>query len=268
MADISEDLSYLNGIEVEDTAGAEQETVTEEQEVEELPEEQEQDTEEAAEEQGGEEDHTAKPGVEVEVKPKGRAETRIQKLANEAREAREAKIRAEAERDALLKFRPNTPAPDNSEAIRLRNEKLSLMEPTERVAYLQGEELSQIKQQLLLSDLRSEDRADKAAFDARAVVDPRYARNKEDVEKELRDLRTKGINATREQVLAQVIGRKLLSEKPRKAARTAAAARVDATKGKPIVGRGTQPAAAGKGDGLADLESRLRGKSFNEMFNN
>ncbi len=266
----TENLDYLNNLDSEpepeqDAAPApepEEEPVTEDAEPEEEP------------EADGEEEPEEEPGArrqqeaEPEPQPRKRAETRIQKLANERATEREARIRAEAERDALLKYRSPTPAPDNAEAIRLRNEKLSLMEPLERAVFLQNETLEQIKQQQLISELRAQDFADKSAFEARAVVDPRYARNKEDVEKELRDLRAKGINATREQALAQVLGRKLLSEKPRKAARDAAAQRVASTKGKPTSARSVPAAPVGKGDSLSDLESRLRGKSFNSMFNN
>lgn len=261
MANEVDDLSYLNDM---DNAPEPEEDLVQEQ-VEQDPVEDEQDPVEV--EQEDEKDLNA-PAQEVEVTPQRRSETRIQKLANERATEREARIRAEAERDALLKFRPTTAAPDNAEAIRLRHEKLNLMEPQERAIFLQSERLEQINNQLMLQELRSEDRADKAAYDARAVVDPRYSRYKDDVEKELRDLRTKGINATRDQVLAQVIGRRFLSEKPRKGARVAAAQRVDAVKSKPANARGVTAAPAGKGDSLSDLESRLRGKSFNDMFGN
>lgn len=261
-----EDLSYLDAL-AEEPEPEEEPAVAAEPEEE--PETEETEEEPAAEgEPEPEEEPAAGRQPEVEVEPRKRAETRIQKLANERAQEREARIRAEAERDALLKFRPNTPAPDNSEAIRLRNEKLSVMEPQERAIFLQSERIEHMNQQLMVSELRSEDRADKALYEAKATVDPRYARNKDAVEQELRELRAKGINATREQCLVQVIGRKLLNEKPRKGAREAAAARVASTKGKPPSARSTPAAAAGKGDSLSDIEARLKGKSFNSMFSN
>lgn len=265
MPDTTEDLSYLNNV------GNEPEP--EEEEIVEQPEE-EAPAEEAEEEAEGaeqepEEEHAPAGKQEDEAEqPRRRAETRIQKLANERATEREARIRAEAERDALLKYRTNTPAPDNAEALRQRNEKLAIMEPTERAVFLQAESIQKMEQQMLISELRSEDRADKAAYDAKSIVDPRYARNKADVETRLRDFRAKGINATREQVLAQVLGEKLMNEKPRKSVREAAAQRVASTKGKPTNARSNPQAPAGKGDSLADLESRLRGKSFNNMFGN
>lgn len=268
--DEPEDLSYLSNIdnspepEEEEIAAVEPEEDAEAEETEAEPEAEGED----------ESEEEAAPAVarkgetEGEQPRRQRAETRVQKLANEKNQEREARIRAEAERDALLKFRHATPAPDNSEAIRARSEKLSVMEPHERAIFLQGEQLAEMNHKLFLQELRSEDRADKAAYEAKAIVDPRYARNKDAVEKELQELRAKGINATREQCLVQVVGRKVLTEKPRKGAREAAAQRVASTKGKPTSARSNPVEVAGKGDGLADLESRLRGKSFNQMFNN
>jgi hypothetical protein len=268
----TDDLSYLNS---DSSPEPEDEPAEAAPEPEEEPaaEEGEPEEEPAAEgeEEPEEEPAAARPqGNEEEPSPRRRqtANERVQASRKQVQEEREARIRAEAERDALLKFRQPASAQDNSEAIRLRKEKLDLMEPTERALFIQNERLEQVQQQLLISELRSQDSADKAAFEARAVVDPRYARYKEDVEKELTALRSRGINATREQALAQVLGRKLLSEKPRKGARAAAAQRVASTTGKPTSARSTPAAVAGKGDSLADIESRLRGKSFNSMFNN
>ena len=262
-----EDLSYLNNLDSDPEP--EEEVVAAEPEEEPAADEPEEEPEADGEEEPEEEPQAKRqPESEVEPQPRKRAETRIQKLANERAQEREARIRAEAERDALLKFRATTPAPDTAEAIRKRQEKLDLMEPMERAIFLQNERLEQLQQQQIISELRSQDLADKAAFEARAVVDPRYARHKDEVEKELREFRAKGINATREQALALVLGRKLLGEKPRKAARDAAAQRVASTKGKPVGARSTPATPVGKGDSLADIESRLRGKSFRAMFNN
>lgn len=259
----SDDLSYLesmnDGDEVEEPI---------EEVVEEPAEEPIEEPSEEVDEEPSEEVTKAEDGGENEIATaKSRKEARLQKLANERNTEREARIRAEAERDALLKFKSATPAPDNSEALRARNEKLALMDPQERALFLQNESIDQMKQHLLLSELRAEDRADKAIFESKAVVDPRYSRHKAEVESELVALRSKGINATREQVLAQIIGRKLLSEKPRKDVRKDAAKRVASAKGQPIGARSGSVASAGKGDSLSDIEARLKGKSFNQMFN-
>lgn len=259
------DLSYLND---DSDAGTEEEIVESSEEVVEDPEEQ--DTEE--QESDAEEEEPKGKASDVEEEPVARrkqsASERVQASRKQVAEEREKRIRVEAERDALLKFRSTTPAPDNSAAIQARNEKLQLMEPTERAVFLQAERIEQMNNQMMLSELRSEDRADKAAFDARATVDPRYARHAEAVEAKLKEMRSAGTNAPRKEVLAWVIGQKALDEKPKKGAREAAAQRVASTKSKPTSARSTQVAAAGKGDGLSDIEARLRGKSFSEMFGN
>jgi len=203
----------------------------------------------------------------ADTAPKKRSENRFQKLANERNAEREARIRAEAERDAILKVRQAAPIADTGEAVRKRQEKLDLMEPHERAIFLQNEQIERMNNQLLLSELRSEDRADKAAYDAKALVDPRYARNKAAVEEDLKELRNKGINASREDCLIRVIGRKTLAEKPKKSTREAASTRVASTKGTPTTAKGhASTSSSGKGDDLAAIESRLKGKSFSEMF--
>ena len=263
MSDI--DLSYLNDVGKDGPEIEESQTETEDLDLD--PELEVEEPEIEVDEPENDEDPAGivKTGT-VEVIRNTRKENRVQKLANERNAEREARIRAEAERDALLKYRSATPAPDNSEALRLRNERLSLMEPTERAVFLQNEQLEQMRQQIQLAELRSADMADKAAYDAHAMVDPRYARNKAAVEEKLRDFRAKGINATREQCLVYVIGEKSLSEKPRKDARESAAARVNAVKGKPTTAKGNSAVSAGKGNDLASLEARLRGRTFSSMF--
>lgn len=260
------DLSYLSD---DSDTGDTTDTDVVEEVVEEQPEEA---TEEPADEQSdeGAEEVEGEPEVHVEPKPKQRGENRVQKLANERNSEREARIRAEAERDALLKFRPATPAPDNSEAVRLRNEKLSLLEPTERAIFLQSERLDQMNHQLLVSQLRSEDTADKASYNAKATVDARYARHKDAVEKLLVDYRTKGVNPSREELFYLVLGREVANKKPSKSAREAASQRVASTTGKPLPAKGNSSAGGGNKNGsdLASIEARLKGKSFNSMFNN
>lgn len=272
MAD-EENLDYLNALADDGKGEAEEVEATEEEaeepiEGEEAGTEGAEATEEGAEEQEPASKTKATEGSEADPAPRRRAESRIQKLANERSQEREARIRAEAERDALLKYRSAAPAPDNTEAVRVRNEKLSLMEPQERAIFLQSERLEQMQNNLLIAELKSEDRADKASYDAKAVVDPRYARHKDAVEKRLSEYRSKGVNPSRQEMFHLILGESLASVKPKKSTREAAAQRVDSTKGKPATGKSNASAVAGKGDSLADIESRLKGKTFSEMFGN
>jgi hypothetical protein len=258
------DLEYLNALadepEVEEAEAPEAEVEQAEPEAEEA-EAPEAEVEEETETEGA----GAAPVSEEPVRR--RAETRIQKLANERTAEREARIRAEAERDALLKFRPQAPV-DNTAALRERQERLQLMEPQERAIFLQNEQLQAMQNQLALAEFRAEDRSDKSAYDSRALVDPRYARHKDSVEKMVLEYRAKNVFIRREDALEKILGRELLNAKPRKSTREAAGKRVESVQGKPTTVRGNSTSSAGKGDDLASLEARLRGKSFSSMFGN
>ena len=113
------------------------------------------------------------------------------------------------------------------------------------------------KQQAL--ELRLMDQADRAAFEAKAAVNPKYAKYKDAVETELSNARRNGHNATREQVLIYIVGREALD--PKNEAKTAkqkqqAQARVAAARGQPTGAR--SDTGSQNKPRIKDLEERLR----------
>ena len=253
---MEDDLSYLD-------VGGEPEPQANEPEGTEPEVDEPEGTEPEVDEPEGTEPQAKDPDQEIlDVQPRKKtANDRIRESREQVRTEREARIRVEAERDALLKYRAQ-PAPqvDNFAAQQVRQEKLSLMDPHERAIYLQSEELQSMRQQLMIADLKSQDRADKAEYEAKALVDPRYARLKDEVDKRLTDYRAKGINPSRQELFYLVLGERLANQKPKKDARTAATQRVAATTSKPLSGKTTSTSSSTGGDDLASLEARLRGK--------
>lgn len=212
-----------------------------------------------------EEESTDEPEEETEVEDEepahkpSRAANRIQTLSNAVKEER---ARGEAIQRELadLKAQQNTRSNlSHEEAARIREEKLSLLEPQEKRAFLQDEEIQRLKQAQLATQFHVIDSGDRAAYEAKATLNPVYAKHQAAVEKALASLRQNGNNAAREELLKWVIGHEALNAKPSKAAaanKQAAASRVTAAKGKPTSARGDTGFYTGKG---STPEDRLRG---------
>lgn len=217
------------------------------------------DADESGEEgEGDEPADDADEASEPPVKP-SRAASRIQNLSNSVREERsrrEAMEREIADLKAQQNVRSNV---SHEEAARIREEKLSIMEPHEKRVFLQDEEIQRLKSAQLATQFHVMDTGDKAAYEAKATLNPVYAKHQPAVEKALASLRANGNNAAREELLKWVIGHEALSAKPTKAnaaAKQAAAMRVSAAKSKPTSARGDAGFYTGKG---STVEDRLRG---------
>jgi hypothetical protein len=219
--------------------------------------------EEAEEPEEGTEAEEAE-GEEGEEPPApSRKETRVQRLANEARTEREKNIRLEA----LLEERARTSQqqPDNRDAERQRAEKLALMDPAEKAAFLAMEETQSLKQQLGMTNIQMRDFKDEAKYDAIAATNThkgrQYAKHKDFVEEELQKARQRGMNPSREAILALKLGQEQLNAKPSKKLpqrKQEAAGRVAAAQGKPMTSRGGESSSGGKkGDSLEDMRKRI-----------
>lgn len=188
-----------------------------------------------------------------------RGEKRHQVLANslkEERERRETLEREVAEIKAASQARSSV---SNAEAVRIREEKLSLMEPHEKQLFVQNEEIQRLKEAQFATQMHVMDATDKAAYDAKATFNPIYEKHRDAVEKALSTLRANGNTTNREELLKWVIGHEALKAKPAKAdaaKKQAAAVRVSAAKGKPTSARSDAGSYTGKG---GSVEDRLRG---------
>jgi len=242
---------------IEDEAG-EEEGATEEVE---------ENEEEGGEEAGPESEEGAPAGAKNEGEPEPtRGQSRQAKLSKELKVEREARIRAEA----LAEERARTAQPvrDNGAAEAARNARLESMTPEDRREFLRDEALQNMQQNVLLTQLQTQDALDKNRYEAIARSGAReagaYTKHAAEVERRLSAERNQGRNWPRETILAQIIGEAALkSPTVKPAARRAAAARVDATTTRPMSVRSNATTSRrGKDESFEDLEARLSSVVF------
>lgn len=196
---------------------------------------------------------------EPQAKKPSRGENRIQALANSVKEERTRRESMERELAEIKAANHSRSTMSAADAARIREEKLSLMEPHEQRAFKQDEEIQRLKDAQYATQMHVMDATDRATYDAKATLNPIYAKHRDAVEKALITLRSNGSTASREELLKWVIGHEALNAKPAKAniaKKQAAAVRVDAAKGKPTSARSDSGSYTGKG---GSVEDRLRG---------
>jgi len=213
------------------------------------------DTDETQEEESSE----AEEGLEDEVAPK-RGESRVQRLANEAKREREARIAAEARAEALATQR-QPQRDDSGEAARIRAEKLALMDPTERRIFEQDERIERMNREVQGVNFNLADNTDKLAFERKALTNPMYAKNADWVEQQLKQERQAGRYPTREALVLLKIGYDVANAKPSKklaAKKAEAATRVASSKVATGNSRSDVSDKSGdKGETAADLRARI-----------
>ncbi len=194
-------------------------------------------------------------GVDDE-KP-SRGETRIQRLANEAKAAREEAAAARREADTLRRSQQQASQHLTEQQER---ERLALMTPEERTTYQLDRMQRTTQQQLREMEFRTQNLTDKAAFDAKATIHPTYQKYQEEVEDKFQDLLQKGTPTDRETILKFMLGERALQNasisKLRKAAQ-AGQNRVAAQSTKPTNAKGD--AASQRGKAADGPEKRLAG---------
>lgn len=193
------------------------------------------------------EDSEPKPENEGEDAPVESKSDRYQRLANERRQESEKREAAERERDF---YRQQIELAQQSHQSPADIEELDPDEKWRRDIQ------SNVNQTLLTA----QDLSDKADFKLKAAENPLYGKYADRVETELAKIRQQGGNASRDGVLAYLVGRDALSNggKPtgtqRKTAQRTAAAR-----GTPANRPAKLPAkAAPSGNSISELEERLR----------
>lgn len=133
-----------------------------------------------------------------------RGERRFQTLSRELTEQRQRNDELNRRLDAVIAGQPR---PQQGETPEARANRLALLTPEERIR----EEL-QVAQQGHARDMQAiqftvRDTGDKAAFEAKATVDPLFAKWKPKVEAELTALRAQGQNVDREKLMFYLIGK-------------------------------------------------------------
>lgn len=199
---------------------------------------------------------------EVKRKP-SRYERRVETLRKENARLREEQVAHQKRVDDELKqLRQERMAPRLSpeeEAVRER-ELLAVMTPEERLDYRLEQSEKRNAGVLRQMAMSQADALDKANFQGKAAVDPRYKRYEAEVETELASLRAQGQNVSRDSLLAYVIGKKVLGQ-PAKAAeaqRAAGKQRIAAGTTKSLNGRGDVGAQRGKQTSLAKRLENVR----------
>jgi hypothetical protein len=181
---------------------------------------------------------------EGQVRQPTRAERRVEAAL---REAREAKADAQRLREEIAEARRAPAQPQETPAQRA--ERLSMMDPDQRIEYLLAERDQRTEARLAQAEFRAEDRADKAAFDSFCAADSRFGKFKDDVEDRLAQMRRNGTTAPRETILRYIIGDRALAKAP--AATTRANNRAAGNRGaqaaRPANARGDVPAQRSSG---------------------
>lgn len=193
-----------------------------------------------------------------------RAASRVQRLAQERTTEREGRLRAEVERD-LLNARLtalSAPREDTAATQRQEAEYLATLEPHQQVAYLADKRFKAMEAQLTATKFESVDSADRAAFAARATVNPLYKKYETKVEEELQKFRSQGVNYKREVMLDYLIGKDIRLKSEKEAGKPSAKKQGAQRR---VVATATKPAGA-TGD-VAQYGTR-RGKTAEERLSN
>jgi hypothetical protein len=238
------------------------EVYTEETETEESTEETE-ETEESTEEA---EETDAEESEETESEDTGeqsssRRESRNARQARENRELREKLARTEGERDSLKAPKPPV---DTAEARRLREEKLALMSPEERMAFEAKEEVGALRNEARTTQMLLLDMQDRNSYEIMCTNDPVASKYKAEVEQLLVEMRKNGSTAPRETLLNYVIGKharesakKGGAKRDMKQRREQANERVNQSKSKPTSARGGASGTSKGGDDVDSLRQRI-----------
>ena len=133
-----------------------------------------------------------------------RGESRHQRLANELREARQREADLNRRLDTLIAGQARPPQGETPEA---RAQRLALMSPEERITAELHDARQSFTREMQQMRFATQDGSDRAAFQAKATVDPLYKKWETQVEAELRTLREQNMNVERERLMYYLIGK-------------------------------------------------------------
>src|SRR6267154_2094559 len=145
--------------------------------------------------------------VVVETKKTGRGEARFQKLANEAREAREHASRIEKELNEFKAEQARQRA--TVEKKEPTDDEMALWSTQQIIDYKLQKATSGFQQNLQQLQWNTQEANDKAAFERLQLSDPRAKKYAAEVETRLASIRKQGQNVDREALLKFVIGEKV-----------------------------------------------------------
>lgn len=170
---------------------------------------------------------------EVEVKSKGKRENdRIRRLSEARREKERENIELKKQIDQLRGAQTQPTSPQNNLAA--RQAWLNSLPAADRSQAELRIAMQDHAQMMQVQQFNMADSADKAQYDAKAILNPTYARYATRVEQKLASLRTEqGITAPREEVLKHIIGEAVLKVKGKATSKKDAKASINKNKVKP-----------------------------------
>lgn len=172
--------------------------------------------------------------------PKSRANSRIRALKQREKEAVERAEKTERDLAALRyqmeQVQRSVHTSNSTKDAEAEAELLAQMDPVQRVQYGADKKINAVHGELRKLQITALDSSDKATFLAKAQNDPSRARLSDEVEKNLSDMRSKGLNAPREDIYYYLLGKSLEERKAKSGGkspeRTAASARINLTRGR------------------------------------
>ena len=137
--------------------------------------------------------------------PASRGENRISALQNQLRDERTRREETDRRLDALLANRG--PVQQFGETPEARAARLANLMPEERMQEMVREGQMASQRDMAALNFRVVDSGDRTAYEAKATVNPLYAKWKSRVETELTTLRNQGQNVEREKLMYYLIGK-------------------------------------------------------------
>jgi hypothetical protein len=218
------------------------------------PEEAEGEPEEAEPEAAGEQDR--QPG---EQRQPSRRDSRIETLTNSVKEERQRRAELERRLDSLLAGQVKQPSLGESQEQRAQ--RLALLTPEERITETLRESEQRHAVEMRTLQFSIADGNDRAAFEAKATVDPLYAKWKSRVDEELGKLRQQGQNVDREKLMDYLIGKNARESRQKNGNQQRVAA------GRRVAAQRTRPSNSGSDTSTTrtrntSLERRLENQSI------
>lgn len=186
-----------------------------------------------------------------------RRTARVQKLEKERDTERTRAAELQGRLDGILAMQRQA-QPDDA-AQRAEAARVAAMDPAERERYEDKQRIEALSRQVANLAHSQEDNLDRARFEMRLEHEPALKKYADSVEKALGEMRTKGVNSSREAILKYKLGEeaydRLMSKKGAEQRKQAAQKRVASVNGRPANVRGDN---TGGGKGKTE-EDRLRG---------
>jgi hypothetical protein len=189
-------------------------------------------------------------------KPLSRGGNRFQRLSNDNAALREELAAARREREADRQARQ---AQEQNWTQQQWQERWNAMPPEEKIeaAWQQGQQQINNLQQQFGTQLQL--MKDQTAYEAKATVNPVYARHKDEVEEQYQSYSQRGMHIPRETILKQMLGEKALASASRSTstARRQGQKKIEAQTTRPTSNKGDAASSRGKQGDTA--EKRLAG---------